>query len=251
MKKLLILFVICALFGCNYQVKNANTNKQSIEPQQETLTSTKQNNLIKDKEEEFVNKKPDLDLIFAYSSSLIITKELPEDVLDLLNKTSIEIAERPEIILFATKAINTGYTEKEIKSYISKIPTRFIEREDCKKDFDYFKVFQVFTDEKNKPLAALAFGMNKTGHNSYSVVFIPSDFSTKEELLYDNLEIFPKKEECVLYYGTYTYTNKDNIQKTVPKVAILPSKIYENPEYLEWQFNLMKKENERLTVSIK
>ncbi len=247
MKKLLTLFVICSLFGCTHQVKIEQDNVKQPEEKQEVVLqeeSIKQNE-YKEKQ------KIDLDTLFAFTYIQLKSETFPKEDLDLLNKVSIEVADMPEIILFMGSAREMGYPDKEIKNYLSKIPSRFVVREDCQKEIEYLKVFQTLTDNKGNIYGALANAKEKGKYEFESfVVFLPYNFrqADKRELLYDELKITPKETDCVVYYDTFTYTTRKEVEKTVPTVEILSSNIDENLEYLNWLKNLLEKLKEEIRI---
>lgn len=227
MKKLLILFVICALFGCNYQVKNNNIKNDSL-----LRNETVQKNTYFE-ENKTVKHERTLEEIFVRSMYLLATKEIPEEYIELINNTSIETGEASEVILFEILAKTDGYTKKEIYKYITKIPARSIRRTECKNEFEYFEVFQTITDEKGKPIGALARGRNYNSYDEWRTFYFPSTFRGEYEMLYDKIKIKPQKNECAVYWTTFSYKNNENKELTVPVVSFVDSRI-NNPEYLQW-----------------
>lgn len=222
MKKLLALLAICFLFGCTHQVKIEQVSVKQPEEKREIVIK-----------EEKVTHNFGLDEHFYRAAYMIQQEAIPNDTLEMLMETALQNKKDPIIILFTSLATSDGYTDKEIKTITDKLPPLFIERKDCQKEIESFRVFQTLTDKEGQVYGALAFGREKGYYGDAPVFFFLYNFRDpqKREILYDDLKITPKATDCVVYYGTFTYTTKANVEKTIPKVKIDEDNTEINPDY--------------------
>ncbi len=116
-------------------------------------------------------------------------------------------------------------------------PSEKINNPKCEKIIS-IEVFQVLDD------FALANACTKKydyidGCKEEHVVYLAKE---KGKIYFDEQKIEFPDGKCPVYTGTYTYTTKQEFDKTVPKVKFADKKI-KNPAYENWLKEQSKKEN--------
>ncbi len=118
-------------------------------------------------------------------------------------------------------------------------PSKTIENPKCS-DFSNktFEILQTLSNE-NGALAYVCKQEYSTSCLPGMVVFLKKP---KNTLFYDEQIISPSSEEkCLIIDGTYEYTTKNKVLKTVPKLKMI-DKYIPNPEYEKWEKEQKPKE---------
>lgn len=119
-------------------------------------------------------------------------------------------------IMLIRYAHNNGHSLKDCFDYFG----LYIENPYCENDYKKFKILQVLVSN----YAVLAYNCEKKYGDTCSAIGSSVFYITRspDELYFDDKIISPNKEQCVVFFGTYSYETKNNIQKTVPMVEFAP-----------------------------